>query len=469
MFLTLLSSMNLTNIKEPNLIKTNIIQNYRSEFNLTEKVNISRSIKASNTPSKNNDNNFYILKSLANFYNQTVENILKGFNFKLSDEYISFIKDGFKLEISLTVNLEFINTKDQYFNNKYDLVFYLSNNSFTNQSSKDVIWKNVRYQTSDKMITDYIDTKNHWQFSFNKELYLFNLRHVFNKKYNFRFTDFNNLYSFNSLKYNIDTIKYRFYTPLSLYSQIKDFNFNINKDNIGVDDIKKQIYIQQTNLKNSEFYKQNKVLWDGLYDNLKLELEEEKKFKRFIWDDKIIVKITLPIKSKYKKYLKDIYFINTYFKKIDLNWLIEIDELEINKTDLNNINKLFGDLNLLFLTAFDTEIKDNILIIKPKKEYEYKFYNQKQIILKFKDENINTINSDTNNQNKLTNSNINQNQQIESRVNQTNTTNNYTNNAILKSPYFYMSVAISLLFIICLLFLLNKIVIKYLNKKRKST
>ncbi|SRX61367.1 hypothetical protein MMC68I_00270 [Mycoplasma mycoides subsp. capri] len=341
MFLTLLSSMNLTNIKEPNLIKTNIIQNYRSEFNLSEKVNISRSIKASNTPSKNNDNNFYILKSSANFYNQTVENILKGFNFKLSDEYISFIKDGFKLEISLTVNLEFINTKDQYFNNKYDLVFYLSNNSFTNQSSKDMLWKNVRYQTSDKMITDYIDTKNHWQFSFNKELYLFNLRHVFNKKYNFRFTDFNNLYSFNSLKYNIDTIKYRFYTPLSLYSQIKDFNFNINKDNISVDDIKKQIYIQQANLKNSEFYKQNKVLWDGLYDNLKLELEEEKKFKRFIWDDKIVVKITLPIKSKYKKYLKDIYFINTYFKKIDLNWLIEIDELEINKTDLNNINKLF--------------------------------------------------------------------------------------------------------------------------------
>ncbi|ADK69050.1 hypothetical protein [Mycoplasma mycoides] len=252
MFLILLSSMNLTNIKEPNLIKTNIIQNYRSEFNLSEKVNISRTIKASNTPSKNNDNNFYILKSSANFYNQTVETILKGFNFKLSDEYISFIKDGFKLEISLTVNLEFINTKDQYFNNKYDLVFYLSNNSFTNQSSKDIIWKNVRYQTSDKMITDYIDTKNHWQFSFNKELYLFNLKHVFNKKYNFRFTDFNNLYSFNSLKYNIDTIKYRFYTQLSLYSQIKDFNFNINKDNISVNDIKKQIYIQQTNLKNSE-------------------------------------------------------------------------------------------------------------------------------------------------------------------------------------------------------------------------
>nr|WP_129868638.1 hypothetical protein [Mycoplasma mycoides] len=124
---------------------------------------------------------------------------------------------------------------------------------------------------------------------------------------------------------------------------------------------------------------------------------------------------------------------------------------------------------MLFLTAFDTEIKDNILIIKPKKEYEYKFYNKKQILLKFKDENINTINSDTNNQNELTSSNINQNQQIESRINQTNTTNNSTNNTILKSPYFYMSVAISLLFIICLLFLLNKIVIKYLNKKRKST
>lgn len=28
--------------------------------------------------------------------------------------------------------------------------------------------------------------------------------------------------------------------------------------------------------KTLKFYKQNKVLWDGLYDNLKLELEEKK-------------------------------------------------------------------------------------------------------------------------------------------------------------------------------------------------
>ncbi|WP_243729745.1 hypothetical protein [Mycoplasma capricolum] len=167
MFLALLSSMNLSNIDLNNQRHTRI-ENFKSEFNLVEQVDIIRTIKASNTPSKNSDSNFYLSKSLANFYNENVENILKSFNFKLSDEYISFIKDGMKLEISLTVNLDVITTNDQYLNNKYDLTFYLSNDSFINQSSQNTTWKNIRYQTIDKNITDYIDTNNHWQFSFNK-------------------------------------------------------------------------------------------------------------------------------------------------------------------------------------------------------------------------------------------------------------------------------------------------------------
>ncbi|KIM13533.1 hypothetical protein [Mycoplasma capricolum] len=467
MFLALLSSMNLSNIDLNNKRHTRI-ENFKSEFNLIEQVDITRTIKASNTPSKNSDSNFYLSKGLANFYNENVENILKSFNFKLSDEYISFIKDGMKLEISLTVNLDVITTNDQYLNNKYDLTFYLSNDSFINQSSQNTTWKNIRYQTIDKNIADYIDTNNHWQFSFNKDLYLFNLRHVFNKKHNFRFTDFNNLHSFNSLKYSINNIKYRFFTPISLYKTIKEFDFNINKNNVDINDIKKQIYLQQTNFKNSEFYKQNKVLWDGLYDNLKLEHQQEKKLKRFIWDDKVNLKITLPIKQKYKKYLKDIYFITKYFKKIDLNWLIEVDELLVSKDDLKNINKLFPDLNLLFLTALETEVKNNLLIIKPKQEYQNKFYNQKEIRLNFKNENITKIkeeNSISNNSNIL-----NQNQQLDTKNNSTTLTNNSNlNKLIYKNPYLYISIAIILLVLICLLFLLNKIIAKSLNKKSKST
>ncbi|KKW61566.1 hypothetical protein [Mycoplasma capricolum] len=467
MFLALLSSMNLSNINLNNKRHTRI-ENFKSEFNLIEQVDITRTIKASNTPSKNSDSNFYLSKGLANFYNENVENILKSFNFKLSDEYISFIKDGMKLEISLTVNLDVITTNDQYLNNKYDLTFYLSNDSFINQSSQNTTWKNIRYQTIDKNITDYIDTNNHWQFSFNKDLYLFNLKHVFNKKHNFRFTDFNNLHSFNSLKYSINNIKYRFFTPISLYKTIKEFDFNINKNNVDINDIKKQIYLQQTNFKNSEFYKQNKVLWDGLYDSLKLEHQQEKKLKRFIWYDKVNLKITLPIKQKYKKYLKDIYFITKYFKKIDLNWLIEVDELLVSKNDLKNINKLFPDLNLLFLTALETEVKNNLLIIKPKQEYQNKFYNQKEIRLNFKNENITKIkeeNSISNNSNIL-----NQNQQLDTKNNSTTLTNNSNlNKLIYKNPYLYISIAIILLVLICLLFLLNKIIAKSLNKKSKST
>ncbi|WFQ91156.1 hypothetical protein MFERI13461_00593 [Mycoplasma feriruminatoris] len=472
MFLALLASMNLTNI-EHNLQPYNRIQNFRSEFNAIEQINLNKTIIASDNPNTNSDHNFYVCRNSANFYNESVKShIFKGFNFKLSDEYISFIKDGLKLEISLTINLEFINNKDEIFNNKYDLVFYLSNNSFTNQSSKDVVWKNVRYQNKDKTITDYIDTRNHWEFTFNNHSYWFDIKHVFNKKHNFRFTDFKSLNSFHSLKYSIDKLKYRFYTPISLYEPIKNLNFNINKDDVSIDDIKKQIYLQQTNLKNSEFYKKNKVLWDGLYDNLKLEIQEEKKFKRFVWDDKINVKISLPVKQKYKKYLKDIYFIANYNKKYDLNWLIEIDELEINKTDLKNISRHFGDLNLLFLTAFDTEIEDNILTIKPKKEYEHKFYNQKQVVLKFKDKNTDLTNSNNNSSsnNQINSSTINQNQQIQSQNNTTNQINNsITNNLIYKNPYLYISIAIGSIFLICLLFLLNKIMIKRLNKQRKSS
>ncbi|WP_434323982.1 hypothetical protein [Mycoplasma capricolum] len=467
MFLALLSSMNLSNI-DLNIQRYTRIENFKSEFNLVEQVDITRTIKASNTPSKNSDSNFYLSKGLANFYNENVENSLKSFNFKLSDEYISFIKDGMKLEISLTVNLDVITTNDQYLNNKYDLTFYLSNDSFINQSSQNTTWKNIRYQTIDKNITDYIDTNNHWQFSFNKDLYLFNLKHVFNKKHNFRFTDFSNLHSFNSLKYSINNIKYRFFTPISLYKKIKEFDFNINKNNVDINDIKKQIYLQQTKFKNSEFYKQNKVLWDGLYDNLKLEHQQEKNLKRFIWDDKVNLKITLPIKQKYKKYLKDIYFITKYFKKIDLNWLIEVDELLVSKDDLKNINKLFPDLNLLFLTALETEVKNNSLIIKPKQEYQNKFYNQKEIRLNFKNENITKIKEENN---ISSNSNIlNQNQQLDTKNNSTTLTNNSNlNKLIYKNPYLYISIAIILLVLICLLFLLNKIIGKSLNKKSKST
>ncbi|WP_434341977.1 hypothetical protein V2P68_01375 [Mycoplasma capricolum subsp. capricolum] len=252
MFLALLSSMNLSNIDLNNQRHTRI-ENFKSEFNLVEQVDITRTIKASKTPSKNSDSNFYLSKGLANFYNENVENILKSFNFKLSDEYISFIKDGMKLEISLTVNLDVITTNDQHLNNKYDLTFYLSNDSFINQSSQNTTWKNIRYQTIDKNITDYINTNNHWQFSFNKDLYLFNLKHVFNKKHNFRFTDFNNLHSFNSLKYSINNIKYRFFTPISLYKTIKEFDFNINKNNVDINDIKKQIYYNKLILKTLNF------------------------------------------------------------------------------------------------------------------------------------------------------------------------------------------------------------------------
>ncbi|WP_434343294.1 hypothetical protein V2P32_03240 [Mycoplasma sp. 06067-C1-B144P-99-0482-3] len=469
MFLALLSSMNLSNNSDNlNTQKYIKIENFRSEFNLVEQVNITRTIKASDTPSKNSDSNFYLSKGLANFYNENVENILKSFNFKLSDEYISFIKDGMKLEISLTVNLDVITTNDQYLNNKYDLTFYLSNDSFINQSTKNTTWKNIRYQTIDKNITNYIDTNNHWQFSFNKDLYLFNLKHVFNKKQNFRFIDFNNLHSFNSLKYSINDIKYRFYTPISLYKTIREFDFNINKDNVSIDDIKKQIYLQQTNFKNSEFYKQNKVLWDGLYDNLKLEYQQEKRLKRFIWDDKVNLKITLPVKQKYKKYLRDIYFITKYFKKIDLNWLIEVNELLVSKNDLKNINRLFPDLNLLFLTALQTEVKNNLLIIKPKQEYKNKFYNQKEIRLNFKDENITEIKKDNSISNKP--NTLNQNQQLDIKNNFTTSVNNFDQNKLIyKNPYLYIIIAIILLVLICLLFLLNKIIAKSLNKKSKST
>ncbi|WP_231853831.1 hypothetical protein [Mycoplasma capricolum] len=256
------------------------------------------------------------------------------------------------------------------------------------------------------------------------------------------------------LKYSINNIKYRFFTPISLYKKIKEFDFNINKNNVDINDIKKQIYLQQTNFKSSEFYKQNKVLWDRLYDNLKLKHQQEKKLKRFIWDDKVNLKITLPIKQKYKKYLKDIYFITKYFKKIDLNWLIEVYELLVSKNDLKNINKLFPDLNLLFLTALETEVKNNLLIIKPKQEYQNKFYNQKEIRLNFKNENITKIKEENN---ISSNSNIlNQNQQLDTKNNSTTLTNNSNlNKLIYKNPYLYISIAIILLVLICLLFFIK--------------
>lgn len=107
---------------------------------------------------------------------------------------------------------------------------------------------------------------------------------------------------------------------------------------------------------------------------------------------------------------------------IDLNWLIEVYELLVSKNDLKNINKLFPDLNLLFLTALETEVKNNLLIIKPKQEYQNKFYNQKEIRLNFKNENITKIKEENN---ISSNSNIlNQNQQLDTKNNSTTLTNN---------------------------------------------
>lgn len=139
---------------------------------------------------------------------------------------------------------------------------------------------------------------------------------------------------------------------------------------------------------------------------------------------------------------------------IDLNWLIEVYELLVSKNDLKNINKLFPDLNLLFLTALETEVKNNLLIIKPKQEYQNKFYNQKEIRLNFKNENITKIKEENN---ISSNSNIlNQNQQLDTKNNSTTLTNNSNlNKLIYKNPYLYISIAIILLVLICLLFFIK--------------